>query len=62
MNMAGTELPLESIDLFAKKLGASNVNFSIFSFFEPTLKEDRLKYSIEEIEDTPSYVFLFFEY
>ena len=54
MNMAGTELPLESIDLFAKKLGASNVNFSIFSFFEPTLKEERLKYSIEEIEDTPS--------
>ena len=54
MNMAGTELPLESIDVFAKKLGASNEDFSIFSFFEPTLKEDRLKYSIEEIAEAPS--------
>ena len=47
MNLAGSELPLENIDTFAKKLGDSNETFSIFSSFLPTLFEDRLEYTIE---------------
>ena len=54
MNLAGTELPLENVDDFANKLGNSKVNFSLFSFYEPKLKEDRLKYSIKEIVQTPT--------
>ena len=54
MNLAGTELPLQNIDDFARKLGDSQVNFSITSFFEPKLKEERLKYAIKEIVQTPS--------
>ena len=50
INLAGTELPLVNVDTYAKMLGASKVNFSIYSYFEPTLQEDRLKYSIVEYD------------
>jgi len=50
INLAGTELPIMDVDVFAKKLGTSKINYSIFTHFEPTLKNDRFKYSIQLIE------------
>ena len=50
INLAGTELPVMDVDVFAKKLGISKINYSIFTRFVPTLKNDRFKYSIQLIE------------
>ena len=54
LNLAGTELPLQNLDDFSLKLANSRVNFSLFSFFEPTLKEERLKFAIKEIIQRPA--------
>ena len=50
INLAGTELPIMDVDVFAKKLGTSKINYSIFTHFEPTLMNDRFKYSIQLIQ------------
>ena len=52
MNLAGSELPLLNIDDYAKRLKNSSIPYSIVSFFEPNLQEDRMHYSIKEIETT----------
>eukprot|EP00093_Oithona_nana_P012768 12768.XXX_600448_601794_1 [CDS] Oithona nana genome sequencing. len=52
LNLAGSELPLLNIDDYAKRLKNSSIPYSIVSFFEPILSEDRMHYSIKEIETT----------
>ena len=53
LNMAGTALPLMNIDTLAERLGSSQVNYSILSYFDPNLEKDRLTYAIK-VKEKPT--------
>ena len=48
-NLAGTELPLTTVETLASKLSSSHINISAESFTNDQIKEDRWKYARETI-------------